>query len=215
VGRLDDVLQKLSMRASRRAAFLAVAAWGLTLGCTEAPRQETAASAPAAVGEGGSPYTLDSALTLFRVGLDPIAELENAELSMDRAVRRLWEAVQRSDTAALRTIVMNRREFAYLYYPTSPFTRAPSKQEPGLVWFLHLQNSEKGVSRLLARYGGKPLPVVRSECRPPARREGANVIWDDCVQRLVSGTDTVVMRLFGGVYERNGRFKIFSFSNDM
>lgn len=159
--------------------------------------------------------SLDSALILFREGLAPVAELEGGETSVDRLIQRLSEAVERSDTATLRAIVMTRREFAYLYYPKSPFTRAPTKQEPGLVWFLHLQNSQKGASRLLARYGGEPLPIANNECRPPARREGENVIWDDCLQRLISGTDTVVTRLFGGVYERNGRFKIFSYSNDM
>jgi hypothetical protein len=110
---------------------------------------------------------------------------------------------------------MSRREFAYLYYPTSPFTRAPTKQEPGLAWFLHLQNSQKGVTRLLKRYGGGPLRIIRNECKAPPRLEGANVLWDDCIQTLVAGRDTITTRLFGGVYERSGRFKVFSYSNDL
>lgn len=65
------------------------------------------------------------------------------------------------------------------------------------------------------RYGGQPLRLVRNECRQPARSEGRNVLWDDCLQTIVSGGDTVVMRLIGGVYERDGRFKIFSYTNDL
>lgn len=196
-----------------RAWWVAVAVLGLALGCRDTSAGELARTPP--VGEGGSPVSLDSALKLFRRGLEPIADLENAEPSLDRAVARLVESVKRSDTTALRAIVMSRREFAYLYYPTSPFTRAPTMQEPGLVWFLHVQNSQKGITRLLGRYGGKRVPLVRNDCAAPARVEGSNVLWDDCVQRLIVGHDTVVIRLFGGIYERNGRFKIFSYSNDL
>jgi hypothetical protein len=122
--------------------------------------------------------------------------------------------VERSDTATLRAIVMTRREYAYLYYPTSPFTRAPMKQEPDLNWFLHLEHSQKGVTRLMNRFGGRPLRIIRNECKA-ARVEGRNVLWDDCLQSVVASGDTIVTRLFGGVYERDGRFKIFSYSNDL
>lgn len=134
---------------------------------------------------------------------------------MERVIGRLVESVEKSDTNALRALVMSRREFAYLYYPTSPFTRAPTKQEPGLACFLHVQQSQKGVTRLPNRYAGKPLRVIRNECKPPARIEGQNVLSHDCMQLLLEGRDTVPMRLFGGIYERNGRFKIFSYSNDL
>lgn len=133
---------------------------------------------------------------------------------MERVVARLLRSLARSDTNDLRKLVMSRSEFAYLYYPRSPFTRAPTKQEPALAWFLHLQQSQKGVTRLLNRYGGKPVRLIGSDCRAPARREGENALWDDCVQRLTQGGDTVSLRLFSGIYERNGRFKIFSYTND-
>ena len=183
--------------------------------CGDQTVSRAPAPPPAAPGEGGSPVSLDSALTLFRQGLPSVAELQNAEASVDAIVARLNRAVERSDTATLRDIVMSRSEFAYLYYPTSVFTRPPMKQEPGLVWFLHVQHSEKGVTRLVSRYGGKPLRWTNS-CAAP-KVEGDNRLWFDCIQRIVEndGRDTAVVRLFGGVYERNGRFKIFSYSNDL
>lgn len=159
--------------------------------------------------------SIDSAVALFRTRLPVIDTLENAESSVERIVATFASSVERSDTTALRAIVMSRREFAYLYYPTSPFTRAPTKQEPGLVWFLHLENSQKGVTRILNRYGGKPFRILRNECRTPARVVGRNLLWDDCRQTVVFGSDTITTRLFGGVYERDGRFKLFSYSNDL
>jgi hypothetical protein len=124
--------------------------------------------------------------------------------------------VERSDTADLRALVMSRREFAWLYYPTSVFTRPPTKQEPNLAWFFHLESSQKGVTRLLNEYGGHPLRLARSECRGAPRVEGQNRLWVDCTQQLVGQQgDTTVVSFFGGILERSGRFKIFSYSNDL
>jgi hypothetical protein len=124
--------------------------------------------------------------------------------------------VERSDTNALRALVMSRREFAWLYYPTSAFTRAPTKQEPNLAWFLHLQASQKGATRLLNAYAGHSLRIAGNQCEAQPRAEGNNTLWFDCTQRVVQEHgDTTVVRLFGGILERNGRFKIFSYSNDL
>lgn len=190
-------------------------ALSLAAACGDGPRASAAATSPPSIAEGGAAVPLDSALTLFRRGLEPVTELGNTESSIEAIVNRLTRAIERSDTATLRDIVMSRREFAYLYYPTSVFTRPPMRQEPGLVWFLHVQHSEKGATRLMNRYGGRPLSL-HNECASPPKVEGANRLWFDCVQRVVeSGGDTTVVRLFGGVYERDGRFKIFSYSNDL
>lgn len=218
VGRLDELRPQLNdrRRAPRRARWLAVAGLAACFACRDTPAGELRrASSSASVGEGGAPISLDSALKLFRRDLSPVTELENAEPSIERVVARLVQSVGRSDTAALRELVMSRREFAYLYYPTSPLTRAPTKQEPELAWFLHLQQSQKGITRLLNRQSGKPLRIVRNECRAPTRIEGRNVLWHDCIQAVLDGRDTVAMRLFGGIYERDGRFKIFSYTNDL
>ncbi len=197
----------------RRTFWFAVA-FGVMVGCRDAPAVETRRPSSAPAGEGGAPYSLDSALVLFRKDVVAVADLENSEPSMEQVVARLARSVAGSDTNDLRKLVMSRREFAYLYYPGSPFTRAPTKQEPALAWFFHVQQSQKGVTRLLNRYGGKSVRFIRNDCKAPARTEGENVLWDDCVQRLAQGGDTVSLRLFSGIYERNGRFKIFSYNND-
>jgi hypothetical protein len=122
--------------------------------------------------------------------------------------------VVRRDTASLRELVMSRAEFAYFYYPTSAFTRSPTKQEPGLAWFLHLQSSQKGVSRLLDRMGGSDVRLVGSACEGEPRAEGLNRIWFDCRQTIALGADTTTLRLLGGVIERGGMYKAFSYAND-
>ena len=184
-------------------------------GCVDAPRADARPAVTQPAGEGGSPYSLDSALTLFRQGIPPLDTLEHASPSLEQLVSRFAAVVEKRDTTGLREIVMSRREYAWLYYPTSRYTRAPTKQEPGLNWFLHTQVSQKGATRLLADYGGRHLRIARNECRGAARVEGGNRIWGDCRQTIVTGSDSTIIRLFGGVIERDGRYKIFSYSNDL
>jgi hypothetical protein len=209
---VDRVRPQLKRRLSpHRAALVACAVLGVLTGCDRAGIPAHAAQTS---GEGGAPFSVDSALTLFRADLPPLDELTDAQTSIDATVARFATMVERSDTAAMRSMVMSRREFAWLYYPTSAFTRKPMLQEPGLAWFLHLNNSQKGATRLLDRYGSTRLNLVGDVCKDP-RSEGENRVWYDCMQRIVEGTDTVSVRLFGGILERHGRFKIFSYSNDL
>jgi hypothetical protein len=213
VERLDLLRAQLMRRNVNGAALVLSAAFVFLAACADRPG-DAAAATPPSQGQGGSPYSIDSALALFRAGLEPAVELESAQPSIDSTIRRFARMLEQRDTAAMRAMVMTRREFAYLYYPTSPFTRTPTLQEPGLAWFLHINNSQKGATRLLERFGGKPLRIAGNACRG-SRIEGDNRLWNDCVQRIVVEGDTTVIRLFGGVYERNGRFKILSYANDL
>ena len=174
-----------------------------------------AAATPDPAGRDARDAELDSALAAFRAPLAPVAALEGGERSRDAIVARFVRALERADTNDLRAMMMSRAEFAYLVYPGSAHTRRPSRQEAPLVWFLHLQDSGKGLSRALARRGGRPLGVVGYGCAPQPVREGRNLLWHDCRLRLASGGDTSEVRLFGAVLERDGRFKLHSFANDL
>ena len=192
-------------------------------GCDSVPDSRAAdgATPNSATREATRPGVVDSvfppeeAMRRFRENLPVVSALKNAEPTRDSLVRRFVRAVERSDTTALRRMVMTRAEFAHLYFPTSPHARPPAQQPPALVWFLHTQNSEKGVSRALDRYGGRPIGVRGYTCASPARVEAGNTIWDDCRLHIGTGADTASIRLFGGVIERAGRFKILSYANDL
>ena len=199
----------------RRSWIPAVVAIAVAVSCRETPAAESRRASSASHGEGGSPVSLDSALILFRRNLAPVSELEHGEASVDLLIAHLERALRTSDTAAIRSLVMSRREFAFLYFPTSPLTRAPTKQEPGLAWFLHIEASQKGATRLIDRFGGRPVRIIANQCRGEPRREGKNVLWDDCLQTVVDGRDTLRTRLFGGVYERDRTFKVFTYANDL
>src|SRR5688572_6561056 len=118
VGRLDQLRPQLVRVNRRHRGVIGLVALALAAACSDS-RAEARPAAPASQGEGGASVSLDSALTLFRRDLESVAELDDAERSLDVIVARLARAVEQSDTATLRSIVMSRREFAYLYYPTS------------------------------------------------------------------------------------------------
>jgi hypothetical protein len=201
VAGVDELLHRLTWRS----VGAAMAALTFAASCTELP-------APKA--EGGSSVSLDSALTLFRAGIAPVTGLAHGEPSIDAVVGALERSLRDADTARIRSLVMSRQEFAWLYYPTSRYMQAPTRQEPALAWFLHLQQSQKGATRLMTRFGARSLRILSNSCGEP-RMEGGNRIWHDCMQRFVTGGDTLQLRLFGGIYERGGRYKIFSYSNDL
>jgi hypothetical protein len=212
-----DQLRPQLIGRSVGAAFVALT---LVLGCRELPAKEGAAlgSRPSALGsrrsEGGSPVSLDSALVLFRHQLPSVSGLQDGEASISEVIETLARTVAMSDTTRLRTMVMTRQEFAWLYYPTSRYTRAPTVQEPALAWFLHVQQSQKGATRLLNRFGGRPMRVLSNSCAEPVT-EGLNRVWHDCIQRVISDNDTLQLRLVGGIYERGGTFKILTYANDL
>ena len=147
----------------------------------------------------------------FREGLADPGVLAGGAGSREALVRAFVRAVAQSDTAAVRGMILSRAEFAYLYYPSTEFTRPPKRMSPALLWFLTMQESEKGIGRLFARRGGQPLGYVASRCAPEPRVEGANRLWDRCTVTLRDGKPE---RLFGTIVERGGRFKFVSYQND-
>ena len=175
----------------------------------------TAGHAAAAPARDAMDARLDSALARLRAGLLVPTALVGGERSRDALVRRFVRALETADTSDLRRMMLTRTEFAHLYYPGSAYTRRPTRQEADLVWFLHIQDSQKGVSRALARYGARPLGLVDYACAAEPVRDGASALWHGCVLRVAPRGDTAAIRLFGPIIERGGQYKIHTFANDL
>ncbi len=157
------------------------------------------------------------ALEGFRetVQLPAPATIAGGASSRDDLVRRFADAVQRADPAALIRMTMNRAEFAYLYYPHSIHINRPYELAADDAWLLTRADSEKGLTRIIQRFGGKPFQVTAYQCNEEPRAEGPNRYWDDCTLtgRIEGAPET--MRWFGSIWERDGHFKFVSYSNDL
>jgi len=181
-------------------------------------RNESGKSAPQS-SRPAAPSYVDSALPRqellrrFRADLpDAPTELTGGETSRAALVRRFTRALEQRDTAAIVRMAVNRAEFAYLVYESSPFSRPPYGLSPGLMWFQMQEQNRAGILRALARYGGRPVPVDSVECAESPEQQGENLIWTGC---MVRGRASAPFRLFGPILERHGQFKFLTYANSL
>lgn len=162
-------------------------------------------------------FPIEEELRRFRATLTeaPVA-LEGGASSREELVRHFLGALERQDTVAINAMVLSRGEFAYLYYPSTPYVRPPYEMGPSLLWFIGQERGHKGIVRALRRYGGRPLGYLGHRCDPEPRREGENLLWSGCTLQFAQAPgDTGEVRLFGSIVERDARFKFVSYANPL
>ncbi|HET9425313.1 MAG TPA: hypothetical protein VFO55_08085 [Gemmatimonadaceae bacterium] len=165
-------------------------------------------------------YVIDSVkppeveLSEFRAGLGPApTRLSGGAASFDRLMSAFARAVEGNDSLALQRMQLDAAEFAWLIYPSSPYTKPPYRESPRMVW-LQLRGGDTGLRRLLERRGGERLELVGWQCDPEPAVEGENRLWRRCSVRTIGPSgDTLRERLFGVVVERHGHFKFASYQN--
>jgi hypothetical protein len=155
-------------------------------------------------------------LRRFRADI-PVApeRLTGGAPSREALVRRFLDALARSEAAALAAMALTRAEFAYLTYPSSPYTRPPYRQSPEIVWLLLRAEHEKGLTRLLRRLGRQQIAYLGHDCDPEPLREGENLLWRGCrVRAKIGGEAPRDRRLFGVIVERRGHFKFANYRTE-
>jgi hypothetical protein len=171
--------------------------------------RDSDAQAPANSGATGAVPTIESELAAFRTGLtNEPRELVGAP-TRDSLVRLFEKALAANDSAALDRLEITREEFAYLYYPESKLARPPYELDPQTMWMQIDAQRQRGLRRLLARYGGRGLKVRGLECRQPERENA--VVIHQCL--AVTSEAATPMQLFGSILERDGRFKFVGYAN--
>lgn len=187
---------------------------GILLAATGCDRPEARMESLGGTGVVDSALPRDEALRRFKAGLPPVDSLEGGAASRGELVASFMEALARSDTAALTRLAVSRSEFAYLYYPSSPHGKPPYDLEPALMWFMLVQQRDRGLSRVLERYGRTPISLIGYDCDERASHEDENVVHGPCTVRWRGeGGDTLAVRLFSQILERGGRFKFLSYGN--
>jgi hypothetical protein len=152
-----------------------------------------------------------------REGLGEVTELSGGGASLDELVARFVDAVERADTLALAPLLLDRAEFAWLYYPHTMYTRPPYRLTPALLWFQMGNLTDRTLTRLFRRLAGRPLHVVARACEETPKEEGPNRIWNECRLTLhPPGTEVPFeTRIFGSVIERDGVFKFVSYASEL
>lgn len=168
---------------------------------------------PATVVDSAVP--IEVAVSRFRETIPEPApvSLEGAS-SRDALVADFLEALERNDAATLNRLLISRAEFAYLYFPSSIYMNRPYQQDPGLVWFMMVNNSERSLRRVLSRDGGRPLGFRGYRCPETPLIQGENRIWRDCVLLGTRDGAPIERRLFGAIIERNQQAKFLTYASD-
>ncbi len=194
----------------------------LIAACSSSDNPRTAADSQAAhiaevAAAGGvvdSILPIAEQLRRFSVGLEPTDTLRHASPSRDALIRRFFLALSQSDTASLNAMVLDRSEFAFLYYPTAAISKPPYEAPPQLLWGQIMASSNEGMPKLLARTAGESIALDDIACDPEVAVEGENRLHNNCrvTVRIGRGAPTSG-RFFGTVIERGGRFKFIGYAN--
>ena len=189
-------------------------ALGTAVACGREPRQ--AAEVPSG-GVVDSTLPMPELIRRFQATVaDTPSTLVGGADSPEALTRLLLSTLAARDTAVLRTLIVSRAEFAFLYFPHSQYTRPPYELAPELVWLTMVSASEKGAGRLLTRFGGRSLRFERLECTDGTDEEGPNRIQRGCrVRFAVPDSGVREVQLFGALLQRGGRYKFLSFANDL
>lgn len=156
--------------------------------------------------------SVDSELVVFRSGMKVRPRALAGAPTRDSLVRLFERALANRDTAILDRLQLTREEFAYLYYPDSKLSRPPYELGPDVMWMQIKSQSDKGLRRLVAKYGGTKLRIAALECQPPDRQSA--VLIHECGVRVSvkQSPDSSVKQLFGSIIERDGRFKFVGYA---
>jgi hypothetical protein len=220
------------LRSAGRSAFA-----GLLLAAACAPDAPPSADAAA-----GTPATADSAaaapaiadvatpadstsrlavaelLAAFRTGVDSVGTLADAPDDRRTLAEAYVQALATRDTTGIVRHLVSRAEYAWLFFPDSPFARPPYEAPPEIVWMMLRDASERGVQKALATYGGHPATFHALNCDPQRRyTRGRVTLWQYCRVELTGGEPATrrELELFGGILEIDGRVKFLSLGNEL
>ncbi len=199
-------MDRLQRQLTRLAAGCAIVLTGALAACGDARARDAAAVVDSIVPR-------DVALARFRDGLPAVAGLAGGATSREGLVREFMRALATADTTALRQLTLDRAEFAWLYYPSTPQGLPPYDLAPGLMWTMLELQGAKGLRHALAALGNRPARFLTHSCVSHVSVEGENRLYGPCLVRLELDGAVTEQRLFGLIMSRGGRFKFVSLAN--
>lgn len=139
------------------------------------------------------------------------ARLVGGARDPETLLRRYWSALVAHDTVAVRTLVVDHAEFAYLYFPESaPFA---SGMQPAAAWILYESQTGRGLSRAFRAATDRREPVASTVCREQGRDEGKGRTFGPCgvVLRTAQRSDT--LWIAATLLRRDGVVKFLGLDN--
>jgi hypothetical protein len=183
--------------------------------CSREPRTQSAR--PADIAQAPETATsMETLLARFQKGTPEVDSLTSTSATPETLTRRYLDALAQSDSHALRDMHITRAEYAYLYFPESKMMAPPYELPPDVAWMLHIADSNKGIAKVIQRFGGQELQLESVRCPGDPLEEGANTVSRGCVVRYrIAGQQMTEAPLFAAIIEREGRLKFFSYATKL
>lgn len=133
----------------------------------------------------------------------------------EEAARRALDLIAAGDRAALLDLALGETEFREAVYPELPASRPERNTSADFVWRSLHQKSRNSLAFTLDRYAGQRLELVAVDFLGETTDYGSYRVHRKTALKVrrPDGAETVV-RLFGSMIERAGRYRIFSFVTD-
>lgn len=133
----------------------------------------------------------------------------------EEAARRALDLIAAGDRAALLDLALGETEFREAVYPELPASRPERNTSADFVWRSLHQKSRNSLAFTLDRYAGQRLELVAVDFLGETTDYGSYRVHRKTTLKVrrPDGAETVV-RLFGSMIERAGRYRIFSFVTD-
>lgn len=156
-----------------------------------------------------------AALAEFRHDVPEVHALAGGAPSRDALIHAFVGALEQGDTAAVRGLLVDRAEFAWLVYPTSAQAAPPYELPPDVLWNTLDPQSRAGIQHLFRAAAGRDHGFLDYACPAEPVVEGANRIWGPCTMRFQGDAGPYRVRLTGPILERDGVFKFVSYTNEL
>lgn len=144
-----------------------------------------------------------------------VGPLANTFDTHDALAGAVLERLARRDVEGLRALALSEDEFRDHVWPELPASR-PERNVPfDYAWGQMKQRSDGHLANTFGRYAGRPLKLVRTgfagdttEYRSFAVSRASEIVAADGAGR------ELVLRLYGSVLQKGGRYKLFSYVVD-
>jgi hypothetical protein len=141
--------------------------------------------------------------------------LSNTFATPDALARAVLRALAASDKSKLQSLALSEAEFRDHVWPELPTSR-PERNVPfEYAWGQMKQRSDGSLSYTFQRYAGKRLTLVQTGATGETTQYKTFLVMRD--SEIVATDETgreLVIRLFGSMMVKDGRYKVFSFVVD-
>lgn len=139
-------------------------------------------------------------------------DLVNAQPSVDELCKYVLEKVEQNDIKSLEALAVSEDEVKRHIWPYSEWSRPERRMTFEFYWGDLHQKSIYALHKTMLNYGGKKFEYLNYRlAEDPMTYQDGKIYKDAWIQVRNDDGREGEIKIFGSVFELNGKYKIFSF----